>query len=133
MIQVEYWNSNDIIDAHYDAFRNRFWLQVNVTKPKYPIKVEASENSYGDTTNEYQRWDKQYSFEVWGTETMADFLSLIPLHDNIWITNERGLSTQALNFAVEVDWGESECVAKCTCTFNSKSYSLSGNAKTGVC
>jgi hypothetical protein len=95
MIKIEYWNSYDILDVHYEGdYKNYFWLDVDVKKPNYVLDREANENSLGESITTFLKWSKQYTFEVYCLEPLADALSTITLHDNVWVTLSNGYSAK---------------------------------------
>jgi hypothetical protein len=131
MIKIEYWNSYDILDIHYEgSYKNRFWLNVETVKPDYPIYREAVEDSYNDSHNTFLKWEKQYSFELYCMENILDMLSMLTLHDNVWITLENGYSGKVRDFFITIEWTSVKSVAKVTCTFTVKSYIINGASAT---
>lgn len=127
MIKIEYWNSYDILDIHYSgSYRNSFYLNVDLVTPQYPIFREAIEDTYGEQQNQFMRWEKQYSFVYHCTENIVDMLSTITLHDNIWITLDNGYSGKVKDFNIDPAWTAIQSVAKVTCTFIVKSYTING-------
>jgi len=132
MIKIEYWNSYDIIDVHYESgYRSWFWLDVDVKKPEYPIERDAVENSMGETHNTFIKWSKQYKFDVFCLEPLADALTTITLHDQVWITFENGYSAKVKDFIADVSWTEIDNLAKVTVSFVVKSYNVTGSAAAG--
>ena len=127
MIKIEYWNSYDIIDCHYEgSYRNRFWLNVDLVTPQYPIIREGNEDGFGELQNQFLRWEKQYTFIVHCLEPTVDMLSTITLHDNVWITLDNGYSGKIKDFNIDPAWTSIINVAKVTCTFTVKSYTING-------
>ena len=132
MIKIEYWNSYDIADVRYeDGYKNRLWLDVDVKKPLYPIDRESYENGAGEEMNVFIRWSKQYSFEIYCLEPLVDALTLITLHDNVWITFDNGYSSKVKDFIAQPAWQEIENVALVTVTFITKSHTVSGSSAAG--
>ena len=127
MIKIEYLNSYDILDTHYEeSYRNRFWLDVRVQKPEYLITREQTEDSLGDQHNTWLKWEKQYTFDCYTTEHVADMLSMITLHDNVWVEFENGYSGKCRDFTANITWTNLEGLAKVTCTFVVKAYTING-------
>jgi len=132
MIKIEYWNSYDILDIHYEhSYRNRFYLNVDVKKPAYVVVREATENSLGESVNTFLRWEKQYSFELYCNEPLADAISAITLHDNVWVTLSNGYSGKVKDFLSEIAWTEIDGLAKVNVTFVSNSYTVNGQSAAG--
>lgn len=129
MIKIEYWNSYDIIDVHYEGdYKNYFWLDVDVKKPNYVVDREANEDSFGDTITTFAKWAKQYTFEVFCLEPLADALSTVTLHNNIWVTLSNGYSAKVKDFLADVEWTEIDNLAKVTVSFVTKTYTISGTS-----
>jgi len=132
MIKIEYWNSYDILDVHYEGgYRNRFWLDVDVMKPAYIIDRDAIENSKGETINTFIKWSKQYKFDVFCLEPLADALTTITLHDQVWVTLENGYSAKVKDFIADAVWTEINNLAKVTVSFVVNSYNVSGSVAAG--
>jgi hypothetical protein len=129
MIKIEYWNGYDILDIHYgENYRNKFWLNVDVIKPEYIIDREQTEDALGDKHNLWLKWEKQYSFDLFCLEHVADMLSMITLHDNVWVTFENGYSGKVRDFIMESTWSNIPSVAKVICKFTVKAYTINGSS-----
>jgi hypothetical protein len=127
MIKIEYWNSYDILDCHYEQdYRNRFWLNVDVQRPEYIINREQTEDALMDLHNTFLKWEKQYSFDMYCPEYIADMLSMITLHDNVWVEFDNGYSGKCKDFTATVEWTSINSLAKVSCTFIVKSYTING-------
>ena len=127
MLKIEYWNSYNILDCYYaTSYRNRFWLDVDLKNPEYPILREQEEDGFGDAHNTFLKWEKQYSFDVFCPENIVDMLSMITLHDNVWITSDKGYSGKCRDFTAVPSWTNIQGLAKVTCTFTVKSYIING-------
>lgn len=132
MVKIEYWNSYDIMGVYYEGgFKNRFWLDVDVKKPTYAVEREAYEDSLGESINTFIRWSKQYTFEIFCLESLADALTTITLHDNIWVTLKNGKSSKVKDFITDVAWTEIDNLVKVTVTFITNSYVVNGHAAAG--
>jgi hypothetical protein len=132
MILIEYYNTYDILGIHYEgSYKNKLWLDVVVKKPNYVIEREATENSLGESVTTFLKWSKQYSFDIYCLEPLADALTTITMHDNVWITFENGYQAQAKEFLADVEWTDIENVAKITVTFITQSHTVSGQLAAG--
>ena len=132
MIKIEYWNSYDILGVHYESgYKNRFWLDVEVKKPQYVVDREAFENSLGESVNTFLKWSKQYQFDVFCLEPLADALTTITLHDNVWVTLDNGYSAKVKDFIANAVWSEVDNVCKVTVTMITNSYTVNGKAAAG--
>ena len=129
MIKLEWWNSYNILGVYYEGgYKNRIWLPVDVKKPQYVVTREGFEDSYGETHNTFMKWEKQYQFEFWTTEPMADALSTITMHDNVWVEFENGYSAKCKDFLTDISWEAIDNVAKVVCTFITQSYNVNGSS-----
>lgn len=130
MVKIEYWNTYDILDVHYEnGYKNHFWLDVDIKKPTYVVDREAYDNSLGEAVNVFIRWSKQYSFEIYCLEPLADALTTITMHDNVWITLgsfENSYTAKVKDFIADVQWTDIDNLAKVTVTFVVKTYTVSG-------
>lgn len=128
LVKIEYSNSSNIGKIVYPVFNysNWFWIDVDIKKPTYPIRRESEEDDYGNVKHTFQRWDKVYTLELYVTEVMADFLSLIPLHDNIIITFPNGATSRCNDFNVSLTWQNISSVALCVITFSTNYVVLNG-------
>ena len=132
MIKLEWWNSYDILDIYYEGgYKNWIWLNVDIKRPSYPITRETEEDSVGEAHNVFLKWEKQYQFEIHCLEPLADALSAITMHDNVWVTFPSGLSARCKDFMHEISWTEIDNLAKVTCTFITKSYNINGASAAG--
>ena len=120
LIKIEYNNNTDFGDIFYQkGFTNRVYLDADVTKPEYPIEEEGITNGDGEFVPSHQRWSKLHMIECYGQEYLADALSLMELHDNIWITLKNGETSLVSDVEVEVDWQDTvQCWAKISIKFN---------------
>ena len=127
MIKLEWWNSYNILDVYYaGGYKNRIWLNVDVQRPNYPITRETEEDSLGEEHNVFLKWEKQYTFDMYCTEPLADAISAITMHDNVWVTFANGYSARCKDFMSDISWTNINSLAKCTCTFITRSYNISG-------
>lgn len=132
MVKIEYWNSYDIIDTYYEGgYKNRLWLDVDVKKPLYPTDRDSYENGFGEQMNTFIRWSKQYSFQIYCLEPLVDALTLITLHDNVWVTLDNGYSAKVKDFIATPTWQSIDNVALVEVTFITNSYTVSGHAAAG--
>lgn len=121
------------MDVHYEgSYRNRFWLDVDVKRPIYVVDRESFENTLGESVNTFIRWAKQYTFDIYCLEPLADALTTITLHDNVWVTLDNGYSAKVKDFIADVQWtSEIENLAKVTVSFITNSYTVNGQMAAG--
>jgi hypothetical protein len=132
MIKIEYWNTYDVLDTHYEGlYRNRFWLNVDIKKPNYIVTREQSADSKGDNHNDFLKWEKQYTFELFCTESLSDAISTITMCDNVFITFENGFTTKVKEFLADITWESIDSVAKVVATLVTDSYYINGASAAG--
>lgn len=130
MVKLEYWNTFDIMDIHYgEPFHNVIWLPVEIKKPEYIITREAYEDGLGETHNTWLKWEKQYQFNMLCTESLADALSAITMHNNVMI-RFGGIESVCKDFTTETSWQNIDCIASVTATIVTDSYVVSSTDST---
>jgi len=125
-IKLEWWNTCDIDNILYQTgYKQHLYLDCDLGSPEYKLKQEFNTN--GDETNlpKFQRWDKIYKFYFYAPEYIADCLSLLPLHDNVWIYTQNEEICKCEDVIVEVAW-EEPCFAKISIQF-SQDYIIKTN------
>lgn len=131
MVKLEYWNTFDIMDINYSnsTFHNLIWLPVQIKKPEYIITREAYEDGLGESHNTWLKWEKQYQFNIMCTESLADALSAITMHNNvaIWFG---GTESMCKDFTTETSWQNIDCIASVTATIVTDSYVVSSTDST---
>jgi len=102
MIKLKWWNTCDLqledgsgvvftnSSGGYNDFYLEIWLQplTDIGYPKYEIDQEATEDGNNQQQITFQKWDKRYSMTLMADEPFLDGITIIPLCDNIWITND---------------------------------------------
>ena len=125
MIKIEWWNKCDLADIVYSIdltftgviegdYHNVVYLDVDVTKPEYVLEEEAQENHEQTVIVQNQKWTKKYRCEYKAPEFMADALTVMQLHDNIYITLPDDEPVKVKDINVSVEWPEAgghECFA----------------------
>jgi hypothetical protein len=105
---LEWGNSCDFGNILYqNGFVNRLYLDVDVANPSYPIEEEAQPDGNNDPHPVWQKWQKLYRFEDVVPEYMLDALTLIPMHDTIYISLKSGEAGKVKEISIsEPDWDE---------------------------
>jgi len=107
---LEWYNTCDMADILYqDGFRQRLLLDdirmaAALSEPNYLTQEEGVENGEGEFIPTFQTLEKRHQFSFIATEYMLDALTLLPLHDSVWLTDSNGLKLKCLD--VEVTRGE---------------------------
>ena len=118
-ILLEYSNSHDFGDiAYHNSFINRVYLDADVSKPEYELLEEGIEDADGEFDPTFQKWAKKYSIVFYAQEFLVDALTLMTLHDQVYITLQNGESSQVLDVDVSYKWdADIECWAEVTISF----------------
>ena len=119
LVLIEYSNSVDFGDILYhNGFENRVYLNADVSKPTYELEEEGTEDADGEFSPTFQKWAKKYSIQFYAQEFLADALTLMTLHDQVYVTLKNGENSQVLDIDVEPVWDNNiECWAEVTMTF----------------
>ncbi len=120
-LKIEYSNTKDFAGRvlYQNGFVNRIYLNTDVKRPTFPITEDGVENGNKDFIATFQKWEKRYSFTDHMAEYLVDAISLLPLHDSVWVTFKNGESNKIIDILVEVDWddiGETEKSEGCFAT-----------------
>lgn len=92
MIKIEWWNSTEIGNTLYSrGFRQQLLLDTILGTPEILEVLVGDSDGEGGVIPSFQRRSKQYKFEVFVPEFLADALNDIRLHDNINITDDLGI------------------------------------------
>ena len=112
-LKIEWRNTTDLGDVYYiSGLTGKMFLDVEVERPEYPVEIEADLNGDNQEIPKFRKWSKEYKFEVWGTEDLADAFTFMQIHDTINITLQTGQQISVDKMSVEIDWEEIGCLAK---------------------
>lgn len=119
-LKIEYRSIHDLGEKilYQNGFQNKVYLDVNVKAPTYPITESGEENGDGDFIPTFQKWQKRYTFTTYVPEFLADALTLLPLHDYVWITFQNNETNKVKDIEVETDWqdiGSTDETQSCFC------------------
>ena len=118
-VKIEYSNSVDMAGVVYhNTFMNRLYLDADVSKPQYVIDEDGIEDADGEFDPTFQKWAKKYSITFYAQEFLVDALTLMTLHDQIYVTLKNEESSQVLDVEIEYTWdSDIECWAEVVLTF----------------
>ena len=122
-ILIEYSNSVDLGGIIYhNGFQPKIYLDADVSKPRYEIEEDGIEDADGQFDPTWQKWAKKYSITFYAEEYLIDALSLMTLHDQVYITLKNGESSLVLDVEMEdPSWDASiECWAEVTISFTTE-------------
>lgn len=112
-IKLEWWNSCDIGDIIYQTdFAQWMYVKADVGKPIYSIQKEGSNDGFDEFIATFMKWKKTYKIRIIVNEPQLDALTLIPLHDNIWIYLQNGTNAKIKDLTIsEPQWDNCGCHA----------------------
>jgi hypothetical protein len=101
MIRLKFWNTCDLVledgsgivftdsSGNYSDFYCLVFIQplIDIGYPKYEVLQEATEDGYAQQQINFQKWNKRYSMTFIADEPFLDGMTIIPLCDNVWLTN----------------------------------------------
>ena len=132
-VKIEYSNSVDLGDIMYhNSFRNRIYIDADVSKPEYEIEEDGIEDADGEFDPTLQKWAKKYTLTFYAQEFLVDALTLMAIHDQIYVTLKNDESSQVLDVEVDYTWdGTIECWAEVVIKFTTE-YIIKRNCDTGL-
>lgn len=124
LILIQYSNSVDFAEiVYHNTFENKLYLNADVSKPEYELVEEGIENGDGEFSPTFQKWAKKYKIEFYAQEYLVDAVTLMALHDQIYVTLKNEESSKVTDIEVDYEWdGTIECWAKVTITFATEYY-----------
>lgn len=122
MIKITFSNPKDVAGIFYKGgkgFVGKLYLDADLGKPIYTYEEEGDENTLGDFDRSYARVSKQYTVTTHLQEYMIDALSVIQLHNDIYVVASNGASFKCIDFKIsEPSWSETvSAFAEVTLTF----------------
>ena len=110
--EIESWDNENIY--WHENLYGECYINSSIEKPSYPILEEVREDGAMTQHKVFQRWEKRHQIRLFGVESMADALSLLPTMDEVYINSQR-----VYNVLVNVEWEDDrECLAEITITFS---------------
>lgn len=92
------------------------YINSVIDKPEYPIFEDTREDQRADQHKVFQRWDKRHSVRLFGVESMADAMSILPLMDYVEVDGERVYDVE-----VDIVWEEErQCLAEIVISFSTR-------------
>ena len=129
-LRIDFRNSCDIDNILYQAgFLNTIYLESDVGKPEYSLQEEGDNNGENDFIESFQKWEKFYRIEVKVPEYMVDTLTMLPLHDYIYIWLQNGANGLVKDIDISPPAWETE---GCHATMEIK-FTLDSIVKTQCC
>lgn len=121
-IKLEWRNNCDMANILYQTgYTQWMYIDGEVTEPEYVYTIESFSNGEEEETRTFQKVEKTYKLKFIAPEFLCDALSLVPIHDLVWVTLKNGERGQAKDVAFETNW-ETDCFANCTITFTVTYY-----------
>jgi hypothetical protein len=86
MIRILAWNDKDLDSVRFaDGFKNEIYIDSDFSLPAYEIENEGFEDGDKNEILEFQKWKKKQQIKLIAYEDVADFISMLPLFDNVQI------------------------------------------------
>lgn len=122
MIKITFSNPKDVAGIYYQGakgFVGKLYLDADLGKPTYTYEEEGDEDTLGNFDRSYARVSKQYTVTTHLQEYMIDALSVIQLHDDIYIVASNGAAFKCIDFKMsEPSWEDTvSAFALVTLTF----------------
>ena len=98
VFKLEWSNTCDVADLFYqEGFKQIFYIDSDkgrmcgaLTEATYPLDEDAITNGEGEVIPVFQVLVKRYNLSFVATEVMTDALSLLSLHDDVFLTDPEG-------------------------------------------
>lgn len=131
-LKINWWNAYDLGDVIYQTgYKNIIYLDVEISKPEYNLIREVEQDGDANEKKVFEKWEKVYVLDIWGTEDLVDAFTYMQLHSNIEIILQSGKQINVKDMAVETAWEENGCLCKITCRFTEE-YVISTNCDTNL-
>lgn len=99
-------------------YKNIIYLDADIGEPKYKIEEKGYEDQNGIFHPTQQKHTKTYRLEAILPEYMVDALSIIPMHEVVWLRLPNGRSTQIKEIKMlDTKWTDNSNVATVTMEF----------------
>ena len=108
VFKLEWSNTCDVADLFYqEGFSQVFYIDSErmcgaLSEPTHELEEDAITNGEGDVIPVFQVLVKRYNFSFVATEVMTDAISLLPLHDNVFLTDPEGNQSKLNDIEVTV-------------------------------
>ena len=121
-IQIEVHNSQDLGDIFFQSgIQPRLYLRGILHEPSYEYDEEGTEDGNGDFVFNFKRWEKKYTIETHQQENLVDFLALLPMFDEVYITTKNQEFSRVKDVEVDVSWDDTvNCFANVKIYFNTE-------------
>lgn len=103
-------NVGDLRYKDIPELNNKVYLSTALSKPEYQYEEEGNNDGRGEFFAKFQSIKKIRKAEIFGNESLADALAMIPLHSQIHITDNDGNTFSAGRFLTDVNW-QNDCLA----------------------
>lgn len=118
VVKLSWSNSCPILDEYHITGEFFMYLFADPGAPVYEVNEEGDEDASGNFTPAFQRIEKRQKIEVYGGESLADALSVLPMFDSVNITFSDGnVWAITVRETIQADWDEDNVYGKHTVTF----------------
>lgn len=99
-IKIEFWNSCNLDIYYQNGFTQWFYLDSDLIAPDYELDQEGYEDGDQEFVPTFQKVKKKYNVEVILPEYLVHALTLMQLHDNIYVTRKTGETVKLIDVSV---------------------------------
>ena len=91
----------------------KLFVTGETSDPEYSLDIEAAKDGNDVSSALWAKSKKRYSIKFYGVETVADFISTIPLYSVVNITDQTGFQTPVRDIDFKISWPEDQdgCLA----------------------
>lgn len=118
-IEIVYCNCSPVDNILYGeyGYKNRLYLEADIGTPQYKTEEQGFEDGNGVFYATFQKHIKTYGVTIQAPEFITDALSILQMHDQIYITPQTGNQARIKDFTADVKWQEAGNVAEVAMQF----------------
>lgn len=95
----------------FGAYAPKFFVVGETSQPEYLVEKQVSTDGEEEEQVVWAKAKKRYKIVFLGTETMADFVSTMPLFSTVNITDQNGFQATVTDVTFRISW-EDDCLAQ---------------------
>lgn len=91
----------------------KFFVEGETVRPQYELSREVGKDGEDEEKQLWAKGKKRYTVAFYAYETLADFVSTIPLYSTINVTDQNGFQSAVKDVDFRISWPESQegCLA----------------------
>lgn len=118
VFKLEWTNPCDLSDMFYqNGFKQVLYIDSDILKmcgalsePNYDLTEEAVTSGENDVIPTFQHLEKRYQLSFLANEFMCDALTMLPMHDDVSLTDPNGIQSKIGDIEVSLGSWESRYV-----------------------